>query len=95
MIFRNLVVKNKDFNFFNPTVHGLFWGSLYMGGARRAPPIFSEKIIERGGFWSDIHLSISKLSLHANFQTFSTLCSGYRAITMIFDFAEFKFKNTA
>ena len=60
------------------------------GGTPCPPPIFSEKISERGGFWSDIHLSISKLSLHANFQTFSKLCSENRAIIMIFDFAEIR-----
>ena len=72
-----------------------FFEELYTWGGMPCPPIFSEKVSEWGGFWSYIHVSISKLSLHANFQTFSTLCSGYRAITMIFDFAEFKFKNTA
>ena len=72
-----------------------FFEELYTWGGHAVPPIFSDKVSAGGEFWSDIHLSISKLSLHANFQTFSTLCSGYRAITMIFDFAEFKFKNTA
>ena len=68
-----------------------YFEELYTwGGARRAPPIFSEKVSEGGGFRSDIHLSISKLSLHANFQTFSKLCSENRAIIMIFDFAEIR-----
>ena len=70
-----------------------YFEELYTWGGTPCPPIFSEKVSVRWGFLSDIHLSISKLSLHANFQTFSTLCSGYRAITMIFDFAEFKFKK--
>ena len=68
-----------------------FFEELYTwGGACRAPPIFSEKVSVRWGFLSDIHLSISKLSLRANFQTFSTLCSGNRAITMIFVFPEIR-----
>ena len=50
----------------------------------------SIQVNEGGGFWNDIHLYISKLSLHANFQTFSTVCSENRAITMTFDFAEIR-----
>ena len=66
-----------------------YFEELYTwGGACRAPPIFSEKVSVSWGFESDIHLSISKLSLHANFQTVSTLCSGNRGITIVFDFAE-------
>ena len=69
-----------------------FFEKLYTwgGGCMPCPPIFSEKVSEGGGFCSYIHVSISKLSFHANFQTFSKLCSENRAIIMIFDFAEIR-----
>ena len=59
-------------------------------GACHAPLFFSEMVSEGEGFRSDIHLSISKMSLHANFQTFLILCSENKAITMIFNFAEIR-----
>ena len=39
MNFRKLVVRNKDFNFFNPTWSGLFEPTPGVGGASKTPPI--------------------------------------------------------
>ena len=64
-----------------------YFEELYTWGTP-VPPIFSAELSKNGGFQSDIHLSITKLSLYANFQTFLKLCLENRAITMTYDFAE-------
>ena len=63
--------RSKGYNILNPTSHGLFWATPYMGGAHCAPPIFSMCSTNGNTMKLSGIKDLGKLCLHAKFWSYN------------------------